>query len=219
MCLLNYPRTSYHRYLLDKLLVQKSKLICGEILDIGSRNRRYDALFEGNVTAADIVHNHEKNVSREDITELSYVDRHFDSVVCIEVLPYLTLNGFNKALSEIHRVLKIGGTAIITSAYGCRDHGDNVRVSAKYFDNLVTKAGFEECNIYKLGNKFTSVFDAIRGAYNEKLISAGFCKKILLKFIYSSLFLFYYVKIRLFNLEKVEDDFYSGVFAIVKRNS
>ena len=68
---LDYVRKTYHRNLLEKLLIEQSALIKGKILDIGSKSRRYDHLFQDTIIAADIISNKELNIEKQDITGLS----------------------------------------------------------------------------------------------------------------------------------------------------
>ena len=51
-------------------------------------------------------------IRNEDLTQLTYQNGEFDIAVCLEVLEHVPEYG--KALSEIYRVLKESGTAIIT---------------------------------------------------------------------------------------------------------
>ena len=51
-------------------------------------------------------------LSKGSIEDLQFEDNSFDSIACIGVVEYLKSDG--KALSELHRVLKPGGTLVIT---------------------------------------------------------------------------------------------------------
>lgn len=205
---MNLLRKTYHRDLLEKLLKANSHLIKGKILDIGSKNRRYDHLFKGKVIAADIIPSKALNVERQDITNLTYPDSSFESIICLETLQYLKLENFTKAISEIHRVLKKGGTAIITFPFYYRDHRDNLRVTSNYLNEILVESYFSEYKIHKIGNRYTATFDIIRDCFFKKRIHAFYyVPRLLIKFII----------IKLFNLDKIKDDFYSGLFIILKK--
>ncbi|MBD3339991.1 MAG: methyltransferase domain-containing protein, partial [Candidatus Lokiarchaeota archaeon] len=105
---------TYHRNLLEKLVDKYKYLIRGSILDIGSKNRRYDHLFNGNVTAVDVIPNPHLDVREGDITKLEFANNSFDSALCLEVLHYLNPMDSATGLEEIIRVLKKEGNAIIS---------------------------------------------------------------------------------------------------------
>jgi len=52
-----------------------------------------------------------KAMQKEDITNLSFNDNSFDFIICIHVLEHIIDD--KRAMSEIYRVLKKGGTALI----------------------------------------------------------------------------------------------------------
>lgn len=58
--------------------------------------------------------NPEIEFKQSDVDKLPYEDQSFDYVLCIEVLRYLP--DINTCMSEINRVLKPGGTALVTAA-------------------------------------------------------------------------------------------------------
>ena len=58
---------------------------------------------------------HFSNISKADITDIPFADNTFDMIVCIHVLEHIENDG--KALSELYRVLKPGGTALLQTPY------------------------------------------------------------------------------------------------------
>jgi len=120
-----------HRLLLEQLIQQHAARLTGAVLDIGSKNRRYDKLIPGTVTAIDIKANEKHAVIQGDIEQkLKFEDNSFDSVVCLEVFQYITKH--QHALDEIHRLLKPGGSALISMPFMYHEHGDKMRLTHSY---------------------------------------------------------------------------------------
>lgn len=215
MCF-NFLEKTYHRYLLERMLKQNASLIKGKILDVGSRNRRYDKLFEGEVIACDIAPSQKLGIEKQDLTRLSYPENSFDSIICLEVLEYLRLENLSQGLSEIHRVLKPGGIALITCPFYYKDHGDNMRLSLTYLNEVLSQLAFREHRVHTIGNRHTAIFDAIRFPFLKRTAGRKF-KKILLSFYYVPKLLLRLGFIKLFALERSRDDFYSGLFVVLKK--
>src|SRR3972149_1646928 len=104
MNFLDYNRKSLHRNQLEEYVVQFAPGLEGTILDIGSKNRRYDYLLKNKPVAIDIIENKEKEVKYDDVNNLSFENESFDSIICLEVFEYILTP--QKAISEIYRVLK-----------------------------------------------------------------------------------------------------------------
>ena len=207
----NYISKTYHRNLLEKLLIKRKNLISGRILDIGSKYRRYDDLFEGEITAIDIMPNLKLNVIKGDLINLQFNSNSFDSVLCLEVFQYLNPEDFKKGFEEIYRVLKEKGKAIITIPFYYIDHEDNIRFTFTYVKNYLNKLDKFEFKIVKIGNKYTTLYDVKR--YSKKTPDS-----LKLKFLGKNLTLFIlYLLINLFSLESVKDKFYSGLFIILTK--
>ncbi len=206
--LIDFFEKTYHRNILENFLKENASLISGDILDIGSKNRRYDYLFKGNVTAIDIIPNKEMRVIKGDVEKgLNFKSESFDSVTCTEVLEYLS--DYQTAIGEIHRVLKPGGRAIISVPFMYADHQDKKR-----FTESCLKKDFKifsSINSFKIGNGYIVIWDILRKKI--KLI-----KNKLIKHLLFLLFLPYLLFLRLFKLERIEDNFYSGLFFVLEKN-
>lgn len=211
MGLINYIKNTYHRNLLEKLLHKERNLIKGKILDIGSKNRRYDKLFEGEIIAIDIIPNPELNVIKGNITNLQFPSSEFDSIICLEVLEYLNPEDFKKAINEIGRVLKKGGTAIISIPFYYFDHGDNYRMTYRFILDYLSKLKKFKFKIVRFGNKYTTIYDSIRYRMIEK-------RRCFLKGMEMiPVILICYLIIKIFSLEKKSDFFYSGLFIVASK--
>ena len=100
------------------------------ILDIGAGKGRHSFFFARNgfkVNAIDLSENgieyikagaQEENLDIEaavaDMTELPFDDKSFDCVICFHTIYHTDYAGVQKALREIHRVLKESGEAYIS---------------------------------------------------------------------------------------------------------
>jgi len=132
MRIADYRFKTYHRCLVEKALVRHKRSITGKTLDIGAMRPRYNHLFNASFTAVDLTPNEELGVLYGDIQEgLPFEDNSFDSIICIEV--FLYLDQYEKSIVEIHRLLKPGGTAIISTPFMYRDTGDTIRLTERFF--------------------------------------------------------------------------------------
>lgn len=203
----NYINKTFHRILLEKLLLKNKDLISGKIIDIGSKNRRYDDLFSGEITATDLKANPDHEIIYGNIEEkLHFPDEYFDSLICIEVFEYLEKYDF--AISEIHRLLKKNGRAIISIPFMYNDHQDKMRFTADFISQKFID--FSDVKILKIGNGYTIIWDIIR----KKILSLK--NKFIRRFCFL-LILPLLVLIKLFSLEEKNDLFYSGIFIILKK--
>lgn len=202
-----YFSKTFHRILLEKLLKEKSSIIHGKILDIGSKNRRYDHLFDGEIVAIDLSTNEEKNVIFGNIEKgLGFDDESFDAVICIEVFEYI--ENYEKAIEEIFRLMKSGGKAIITVPFMYHEHGDKLRYTRVYMKNMFSR--FKEVGITNIGNGFVVIWDVL--AKKIRYINS----RILRYFLYL-LILPYLIILKLLKLEMKEDNYYSGLFIVLEK--
>lgn len=208
---MSYIQKSYHRNILEKLLEKHKYLIKGKILDIGSKKRRYDHLFDGKIIAIDTNPKHEFNIIEGNLTHLEFDTNTFDSIICFEVFEYLEPDDFRKGFEEIHRVLKSNGYALISIPFFCNDHMDYMRVTYNYLSKYLKKFNKFEFKIFKIGNKYTSTYDIARDR-NKIFLFKGIKKYR----VYLILFLFYQI-IKLFSLEKKKDSLYSGCFLVLRK--
>lgn len=199
MTLLN---KSYHRFLLERLIKANRLTISGEILDVGSKNRRYDHWFDGNVTAIDRQANLGLKVQHGDIEQgLNYPADYFDAVVCFEVLEYL--DRYEQAIAEILRLLKPGGVLLLSVPFLGRDHGDRIRFTEAHLKQRL--GAFSAIALERFGNGFTLMFDIRR----RKILSI---RQTWLRYFLLMLLLPTGWALRLAKLDRKPDDFYTGLF-------
>lgn len=106
----SHPRHRSYAYCLEELLGKKSGQIkvlhFSPEFQIVRLLKRYPQI---DYLSVDI--DHTKAMRREDITQLSLPDNTYDLIICIHVLEHI--NDDAKAMSEILRVLKPGGAALL----------------------------------------------------------------------------------------------------------
>ena len=130
-----------HRKVRRRLLkLAKSSARCPDILDVGGRKSHYTIGVPGNITITDLPRETEiqkilnlgvngqiigktferrSNVAAivfDDMTRSSLVDNAFDFAISIEVLEHVEEDEL--FIKEVHRVLKPGGTFIMTTPNG-----------------------------------------------------------------------------------------------------
>jgi len=208
MKIYKYYKQTWHRILLEKHLLSIAPSLSGKILDIGSKNRRYDHLFPGKVTAIDKTPNKDMDVCAGNIEKgLTFPNSEFDHIICLEVIEYI--KNHKLALSEIRRLLKPGGIAIISAPFMYHDHGDYHRLTASYWQEILSPH-FQSVTVTLIGNGFIVIWDIIR----KKTLtsSSGLTRKIIFLFILPILLI-----IKILRLAKVHDSYYSGVFIKLKK--
>jgi len=155
--MLKYVSKSPHRNLLEEKLRILSPQLKGTILDVGSKNRPYDHLLEGKVIAIDLKPEG-KGVEKGDIANLDFPQDYFDGVLSTEVLEYIKEP--QKAVSEVHRVLKKDSVALISTPFMYKFHHDFLRFTKDYLNDLFSK--FTLVEIYPIGNFYTIILDILR---------------------------------------------------------
>jgi len=203
--------SSYHRNLLERYLFKFKNLISGEILDIGSKNRRYDSLFRGKITAIDINPKPDLNIIPGNITKLDFSPNRFDSIICLEVFEYLKPEDFKLAYHEIHKVLKQNGKVIITIPFYFGDHEDKLRYTYGFINDYLKESNLFKFQIFKFGNRYIAMYDMIRNSLIKR-------KSKITRILSQILILApIYLVLKIFSLERKVDDFYSGLFLILKK--
>lgn len=197
-------KNSPHRNHLEKYLKKHLPKLSGSILDIGSKNRRYDFLMKQRPVAIDLIANKDADVESGDVCNLSFEDSSFENVVCLEVLEYV--HDPKKAINEIYRVLKNEGTLILSTPFMYKFHGDRLRYTENFLKESLSD--FKSVEIFSVGNAYTVLLNILFGKIKHIKFSL---------FRYIALAL--YLPLTFFNSNKIYKGggYNSGYFIIAKK--
>lgn len=103
-----------------------------------------------------------------DIEDIPIKDATYDAVLCVEVLEHV--KNPNVALKEIYRVLKKGGTLILTAPFNSLTHYAphfySTGFSSYYYNHHLTELGFEIIELKPNGNFFEYMAQELRRVKN-----------------------------------------------------
>lgn len=209
--ILRYFWNSHERIALDHLVRQHAHLLRGRILDIGSRFRPYDTLFDGSITAVDVRPDPERDIRFGNVEQgLQFPDGSFDGILCTGVFDYL--EACEKAIAEIHRLLKPSGYAILSIPFmSYRDHGDKLRFTRSYMESKLSPS-FSVQAMVPIGNGFTVIWDILRWKVFSKRrpLSRAFCYCLVLPYLFV---------MKCFRLTRLQDDSYESTFFVLKKGA
>lgn len=162
-----YFNSSFHREILESFIKDNANEIRGEVLEVGSKDCRYRALFKNvdRVIATDIIPDYEKGIKYADIRSLPYENETFDAVIAFEVMEYFMET--QTALNEVRRVLKSGGVFYFSVPFICPVHGnakvesedtDFVRYTSKAWSVLLDPI-FTQVEVYSFGGRWSIMYD------------------------------------------------------------
>ncbi|MBM2817602.1 MAG: O-antigen chain-terminating methyltransferase [Parcubacteria group bacterium] len=126
------------RYIEYPWMLENIKITSGKILDIGSTicDRLFATLpktieVHGINLNKKLIKNNEIKFKTGDIRKTDYQSEYFDCVVCISTLEHIGVSGRYssdedpkgdiRAMEEINRIMKKGGTLLVTLPYGIKD--------------------------------------------------------------------------------------------------
>ena len=154
------------------------------ILDAGAGEGKYKKFCEHlNYTSQDIAEydgsgdgtgiqtkerNYEKLDIISDIIDIPVSDNNFDNIMCIEVIEHVP-NPL-EAIKEIHRILKKGGSLILTAPFNSLTHYApyhySTGFSRYYYQHHLENLGFEIEEIIPNGNYFEYLAQEVRRIKN-----------------------------------------------------
>lgn len=142
---------------------REAPALTGSLLDFGCGRKPFEDLFRvDKYTGVDIEKTgHDHRQSKVDVyydgKSLPFQDETFDSLFCSEVLEHVF--NIDEILPEIHRVLKPGAPALITTPFCWNEHEipyDCARYSSFGMTYMLEKHGFRIRKLVKSGH-FTRV--------------------------------------------------------------
>jgi SAM-dependent methyltransferase len=147
------------RFLLQKQLKAVAKYVTGKVLDVGAGHvDRYSKYMNvSNITRMDVAKGENVDVVGS-ADKIPFPDESFDSIICTQVFEHLQFPV--QSTSEIYRVLKKGGTAVVTVPQMNELHEepyDFFRYTNYGMKSLFENAGFE------------TIFSEQRGGYYSML--------------------------------------------------
>lgn len=155
---------SNRRRQLDRKLLECKPRFTGRVLDIGGGRERghFSEPNESNWITVDIVDEFEPTVLG-DATKLPVQSGSVDSIKCTEVLEHV--EDPDSVIEELSRVLKPGGTLVLSMPFNYRVHGDPhdyQRFTEHKLRTLLSKY-FKVEKIEAQGAFFTVLSDMVRG--------------------------------------------------------
>lgn len=165
------------KYLIEDLTSEIRGHASGNLLDVGCGNKPYESLFEGKIssyTGCDVV---QSSMSKVDViceaTSLTFKENQFDTVFSTQVIEHVS-DPF-KMLEEIYRVLRPGGTLIISAPFCWELHEepyDFYRYSKYGLKAMIESRGFEVKSLKANGGKWAAI-----GQLNINIIYSAFGRK------------------------------------------
>lgn len=135
----------------------------GRCLDLGCGSQPYRALIEPHVTSYvpvdyDVTRGSRPPLIRMTATHIPFSDASFDSAVCFQVLEHIPQPW--QTLAELHRVLRPGGVAYLTTPFLWMVHEepyDFFRYTEFGLRSLLESAGFEIMHLNPLGGAMLTI--------------------------------------------------------------
>jgi SAM-dependent methyltransferase len=171
----NLPRLSHwqvkskdwnyiHYYFLIRDIKEAiEKYAKGNFLDMGCGNKPYESFYKpltSSQIGCDIIQSDKHKVDVVcPVTELSFPEKEFDTVFCTQVLEHVFEH--NKMMNEIFRVLKPGGTIILTVPFAWELHEepyDFFRYTKHALKALFEETGFVIDYIKPNGGKWAAIY-------------------------------------------------------------
>ena len=168
---------STRRYFVDDFFLRHVPLLKpgSNILDLGGNKiskrgrfniESYDHL---QVTYADISTLKRPDV-KADAEHLPFKSSCFDAVICAELFEHIRNPEY--VLVEIDRVMKPGGTLLITAPFLFRIHGDPedyARYTETYWRSILISIGFRQFEIEKQGLFWSVLIDMVRSLIDQRV--------------------------------------------------
>ena len=149
----------------------------GEVLDVGCGQSPYKFLLKQNqtkyygldITDAGRFNYHNSEVTYFNGRDSPFNNEKFDGLICTEVLEHV--EGYQRLVDEMHRVMKIGAIGIITIPWSARYHyipWDFFRFTPVSLETMFSK--FSETKITNRGTDVTVIANKVIVMYIRNLM-------------------------------------------------
>ncbi len=160
----HYLGTTYRRKLLDTTLNNHRDLFHGSVLDIGGGRKRGSFLPPKNAqwTFADITPELAPDVIC-DVADMPFEDATFDVIKATELFEHVRFP--ENGIAECYRVLKKGGTFVVSMPFLYPIHGDPSdyqRWTHHKWQDVTRRAGFATAQVIPIGHYFTVLCDMLK---------------------------------------------------------
>jgi SAM-dependent methyltransferase len=190
------------------------KYIKGRTLDIGGGTSKYRSIITPCVSeylVSDLYK--EDGVDFvEDARKLSHRDKTFDSILSFQILEHI--DNTQAVVKEMYRVLKDGGTALVTTPFICAQHGhpsDFHRFTVEGLKWYFEQQGFKILEAGKQGSTFAVISELFHFSFLNPYKKHGRIKRAILNRIIR-------VFIKLDRWEILENpNLYTNVYIVVQK--
>ncbi len=206
---------SFRRIFLDYYLHKHSKLINGNVFDIGGEKFNKRGKFNINKFKFNCTYvNNNPDTKPDiiaDISKINLSSNVADTIIVTETLEYV--NDINLALKELKRISKKNGYLLISIPFLNSIHGDKDKDSARYTESFLhsifKRYNLKIINFHRMGGLGSVIFDLIR----SHLVLRK--RKIFLRLLY----IFYYFFVLIDMLTKFSKEYINtGYFVVLQNN-
>jgi SAM-dependent methyltransferase len=158
-----HPHYIHYYFLIRDIKEAISNYAKGDFLDLGCGNKPYETLYKpitNSQVGCDIIQSDKNRVDVIcPVTDLQFEDSRFDSLLCTQVLEHVFEH--DKMIQEVNRVLRPGGTVILTVPFAWELHEepyDFFRYTRHALKELFERNGFVVDYIKPNGGKWAAIY-------------------------------------------------------------
>lgn len=210
---------------LRKAILKHSGLLSGTMIDFGCGTKPYKEFFSNCQDYIGVDYKIEGREEKQKEVDVFYDGKtipfendQFDSLLSTEVLEHVF--NIEELLLEFNRILKTGGTAIITTPFMWEEHEmpyDYARYTTPALKHLYLKNGFEIIHNYKTGN-YIAVIYQFKINYIKNILPENKIIKHIILLPFITIYNFAGVLLS-FILPKDETAYFNNVFILEKVKS
>ena len=173
------PARMLHDYLARSIL----KKLTGKVIEIGaisSRNYYETSTVNAEKYIKTNLYPDSEAILMLDATNMDLEDNSVDGIICLAVLEHIY--DYDKALSEFYRVLKPGGTLVISAPFLYGFHAapcDYFRFTHSFWREKMKE--YQEIKIYQIGNKCSVIAHLLRCKGIKGFLFANLCTLFFMK--------------------------------------